>query len=114
MAHGASSKLIAVDRPSAASREDPSIPTSQFFSEGSQGRKQNLCQFFGGFLWIPFWCVSVCWYWPRGNPFLRKQGAELRTSSSQASDSSDEPCFGPGMAGNPGSPFMATLRAMPS
>lgn len=41
MAHGASSKLIAVDRPSAAYREDPSIPTSQFFSEGNGGESRK-------------------------------------------------------------------------
>ena len=35
MAHGATSKWITVDKPSAALRNDPSIPTSQFFSEGN-------------------------------------------------------------------------------
>ena len=69
MAHGASSKLIAVDRPSAAYREDPSIPTSQFFSEGSQGRKQNLCQFSVGVFGC-FVLFSACRYWPRVEPAL--------------------------------------------
>lgn len=41
MAHGASTKWIAVDKPSAASRSDPSIPTSQFFSEGNGGESRK-------------------------------------------------------------------------
>lgn len=35
MAHGAATKWMAVDKPSAADRATPSIPTNQMFSEGS-------------------------------------------------------------------------------
>mmetsp|Transcript_15463 Transcript_15463/g.36558 ORF Transcript_15463/g.36558 Transcript_15463/m.36558 type:complete len:894 (-) Transcript_15463:53-2734(-) len=41
MAHGAASKWIAIDRPSAATREDPSIPTSHLFSEGNGGESRK-------------------------------------------------------------------------
>ena len=41
MAHGATTKWIAIDRPSAASRRDTSIPTSQFFSEGNGGESRK-------------------------------------------------------------------------
>eukprot|EP00441_Pelagodinium_beii_P019960 CAMPEP_0197660388 /NCGR_PEP_ID=MMETSP1338-20131121/50813_1 /TAXON_ID=43686 ORGANISM="Pelagodinium beii, Strain RCC1491" /NCGR_SAMPLE_ID=MMETSP1338 /ASSEMBLY_ACC=CAM_ASM_000754 /LENGTH=908 /DNA_ID=CAMNT_0043237725 /DNA_START=30 /DNA_END=2756 /DNA_ORIENTATION=- len=41
MAHGAQHKTIAVDLPSAALRADPSIPTSQWFSEGNGGESRK-------------------------------------------------------------------------
>merc|ERR1719199_1071109 len=41
MAHGAETKLIAVDRPSAGLRADPSIPTSQIISEGNGGESRK-------------------------------------------------------------------------
>merc|ERR1719230_2566614 len=41
MAHGATTKNVAVDRPSAASRADPSVPTSQLFSEGNGGESRK-------------------------------------------------------------------------
>ena len=40
MAHGAATKVIAVDKPSAALR-DSDIPTSQFFSEGNGGESRK-------------------------------------------------------------------------
>mmetsp|Transcript_39782 Transcript_39782/g.92029 ORF Transcript_39782/g.92029 Transcript_39782/m.92029 type:complete len:894 (-) Transcript_39782:67-2748(-) len=41
MAHGATTKWIAIDRFSAASRADPTIPTSQMFSEGNGGESRK-------------------------------------------------------------------------
>lgn len=41
MAHGATTKWIAIDKPSAAGRKDTSIPTSQFFSEGNGGESRK-------------------------------------------------------------------------
>jgi len=41
MAHGAATKWIAIDKPSAAQRKDTSIPTSQFFSEGNGGESRK-------------------------------------------------------------------------
>jgi hypothetical protein len=41
MAHGASSMMMARDLPSAALREDTSIPTSQMFSEGNGGESRK-------------------------------------------------------------------------
>jgi len=41
MAHGATSKWIAVDEPSAIKRADTSIPTSQMFSEGNGGESRK-------------------------------------------------------------------------
>eukprot|EP00928_Gymnodinium_smaydae_P061805 TRINITY_DN4579_c0_g3_i1.p1 TRINITY_DN4579_c0_g3~~TRINITY_DN4579_c0_g3_i1.p1 ORF type:complete len:919 (+),score=147.86 TRINITY_DN4579_c0_g3_i1:333-2759(+) len=41
MAHGASTMLMAFDLPSARERADPSIPTSQWFSEGNGGESRK-------------------------------------------------------------------------
>ena len=41
MAHGAPTKWIAVDKPSAALRADPNVPTSQMFSEGNGGESRK-------------------------------------------------------------------------
>lgn len=41
MAHGAPTKWVPVNRPSAALRSDPDIPTSQFFSEGNGGESRK-------------------------------------------------------------------------
>mmetsp|Transcript_107539 Transcript_107539/g.335282 ORF Transcript_107539/g.335282 Transcript_107539/m.335282 type:complete len:685 (-) Transcript_107539:95-2149(-) len=41
MAHGANSMWVAVDRPSATARSDPSVPTSQMFSEGNGGESRK-------------------------------------------------------------------------
>lgn len=40
-AHGAPMKWIAQDKPSALLRDDPSIPTNQFFSEGNGGESRK-------------------------------------------------------------------------
>jgi hypothetical protein len=39
--HGGPAKWKAVDTPSAALRDDPSIPTSQMFSEGNGGESRK-------------------------------------------------------------------------
>lgn len=41
MAHGATTKNVIVDKPSAASRPDTSIPTAQMFSEGNGGESRH-------------------------------------------------------------------------
>lgn len=41
MAHGATTKKIIVDKPSAALRQDTSIPTGQMFSEGNGGESRK-------------------------------------------------------------------------
>merc|ERR1740138_585871 len=41
MAHGAHTKNIIVDRPSASSRQDTKIPTGQMFSEGNGGESRK-------------------------------------------------------------------------
>merc|ERR1719498_2278255 len=41
MAHGATTKNVIVELPSAQSRQDPSIPTGQMFSEGNGGESRK-------------------------------------------------------------------------
>merc|ERR1719486_1889814 len=41
MAHGATTMWMAVDKPSASTRADTSIPTNQMFSEGNGGESRK-------------------------------------------------------------------------